>query len=150
MLIFVFWVLLQIFFPCTTTYDGCWLTGKTRGRKESCYGDLRQLNDAMARATGTPPRTKVCLKHMRSIEKSDNQCSSTNRLRDRYGFSGTVHCWIESYLKDRPQCIVLDKILSRPRYLSCGVPQGSVLGPGYSRFISPLLKISSLHTDSTQ
>ena len=25
---------------------------------ESCYGDLRQLNDAMARAAGTPPRTK--------------------------------------------------------------------------------------------
>ena len=35
-----------------------------------------------------------------------------DRLRDRYGFSGTVLRWIESYLKDRPQCIVLDKILS--------------------------------------
>ena len=77
MFIFVFWVLLEIFLPCTTTYDGCWLAGKTRGRKESCYGDLRQLNDAMARAEGTPPRTKVCLKHWRSIEKSDNRCSST-------------------------------------------------------------------------
>ena len=77
MFIFVFWVLLEIFLPCTTTYDGCWLAGKTRGRKESCYGDLRQLNDAMARAAGTPPRTKVCLKHWRSIEKSDNRCSST-------------------------------------------------------------------------
>ena len=76
MFIFVFWVLLEIFLPCTT-YDGCWLAGKTRGRKESCYGDLRQLNDAMARAAGTPPRTKVCLKHWRSIEKSDNRCSST-------------------------------------------------------------------------
>ena len=77
MFIFVFWVLLEIFLPCTTTYDGCWLAGKTRGRKESCYGDLRQLNDAMTRAEGTPPRTKVCLKHWRSIEKSDNRCSST-------------------------------------------------------------------------
>ena len=73
----MFWVLLEIFLPCTTTYDVCWLAGKTRGRKESCYGDLRQPNDAMARAEGTPPRTKVCLKHWRSIEKSDNRCSST-------------------------------------------------------------------------
>ena len=77
MFIFVFWVLLEIFLPCTTTYDGCWLAGKTRGRKESFYGDLKQLNDAMARAEDKPPRTKVCLKHWRSIEKSDNRCSST-------------------------------------------------------------------------
>lgn len=53
---------------------------------------------------------------------------------------------IESCVKDRPQCIALDKILSRPRYLSCGVPQGSVLGPSYSRCIWPLLKISSPYT----
>ena len=77
MFTFVFWVLLEIFLPHATTHDGCWLAGKTRGRKESCYGDLRQLNDAMARAAGTPPRTKVCLKHWRSIEKNDNRCSST-------------------------------------------------------------------------
>ena len=67
-------------------------------------------------------------------------------LRDRYGFSGTVPRWIESYLKDRPQCIVLDKILSRPRYLSCGVPQGSVLGPLlFSLYIAPLEDIISAH-----
>ena len=69
-----------------------------------------------------------------------------DRLRDRYGFSGTVLRWIESYLKDRPQCIVLDKILSRPRYLSCGVPQGSVLGPLlFSLYIAPLEDIISAH-----
>ena len=77
MFTFVFWVLLEIFLPHATTYDGCWLAEKTRGRKESCYGDLRQLNDALTRAAGTPPRTKVCLKHWRSIEKNDNRCSST-------------------------------------------------------------------------
>ena len=25
---FAFWVLLEIFLPCTTTYNGCWLAGK--------------------------------------------------------------------------------------------------------------------------
>ena len=33
-----------------------------------------------------------------------------------------------SYLIDRPQRIVLDKFSSQPLRLSCGVPQGSVLG----------------------
>jgi len=69
-----------------------------------------------------------------------------DRLRDRYGCSGTVLRWIESYLKDRPQCIALDKILCRPRYLSCGIPQGSVLGPIlFSLYIAPLEHIISAH-----
>ena len=61
MFIFVFWVLLEIFLPRTTGYLGYWLAGKTRGRKESCYGDPGPLNDALERATGTgtPPRTCV-------------------------------------------------------------------------------------------
>ena len=33
-----------------------------------------------------------------------------------------------SYLIDRPQRLVLDKFSSQPLRLSCGVPQGSVLG----------------------
>ena len=69
-----------------------------------------------------------------------------DRLQDRYGFSGTVLRWIKSYLKDRLQCIVLDKILSRPRYLSCGVPQGSVRGPLlFWLYIAPLEGIISAH-----
>ena len=44
----------------SSSYDGicgCWL-GKTRGRNERCYGDLRPLDDVLARAAGTAPRTK--------------------------------------------------------------------------------------------
>ena len=52
-----------------------------------------------------------------------------DRLRYRYGFSEMLFRWMDSYLKDRPQFIALDKILSRSRYLSCCVPQRSVLGP---------------------
>ena len=40
----------EIFLPRMTGYDGSWLAGKTRGRNERCYGDLRPLNDALARA----------------------------------------------------------------------------------------------------
>ncbi len=75
MFTFVFLVLLGIFLPRTTGHGGCWFAEKTRGRKDYCYGDLRPLKDALARAAGTPPRTKVCLKHLRTIEKKDNRCS---------------------------------------------------------------------------
>ena len=77
MFIFAFWVLLGIFLPRTTSHNECWFAGKTRGKKDCCYGDLRPLNDALARAAGTPRLTKVCLKHQRSIEKDDNRCSCT-------------------------------------------------------------------------
>jgi len=77
MFIFVFWAFLGTFLPHTMGHDGYWLAGQTRERKKSCYGDLRPLNDALARAAGTPPSTKVCLRHWRSIEKDDNRCLST-------------------------------------------------------------------------
>ena len=51
-------ILRSLFLPRTTGYEGCWLAGKTRGRNERCYGDLRPPDDALARAAGTPPRTK--------------------------------------------------------------------------------------------
>ena len=81
-----------------------------------------------------------------------------DRLGYCYGFSQMVLRWIKSYLKDRAQCIALDKILSPPRYLSCGVPQGSVLGPlVFLLYIAPLEDIISadgfdtmMYADDTQ
>ena len=37
--------------------------------------------------------------------------------------------WVESYLKDRVQCIMVLKKVSGPLPVNFGVPQGSVLGP---------------------
>ena len=68
------------------------------------------------------------------------------RLRFRYGFSNLVLQWFTSYLIDRPQRIVLDKFSSQPRRLSCGVPQGSVLGPVlFSLYISLLEDVIMAH-----
>ena len=68
------------------------------------------------------------------------------RLRFRYGFSNLVLQWFTSYLVDRPQHIVLDKFSSQPRRLSCGVSQGSVLGPVlFSLYISPLEDVIMAH-----
>ena len=62
-----------------------------------------------------------------------------DRFRHRYGFCEMVLRWIESYLKDRPQCIALDMTLPQPRCLICGVPQRSVLGSLlFSLYIAPV------------
>ncbi len=51
------------------------------------------------------------------------------RLRHRLGISGAALDWFSSYLTDRLQCVKISGQKSTSKPLSCGVPQGSVLGP---------------------
>ena len=68
------------------------------------------------------------------------------RLRFGYGFFNLVLQWFTSYLVDRPQTIVLDKVSTQPPRLSCGVPQSSLLGPVlFSLYISLLEDVIMAH-----
>ena len=46
-----------------------------------------------------------------------------------YGVRGVALNWFRSYLMGRKQYVVVDGVESNFKELSCGVPQGSVLGP---------------------
>ena len=46
-----------------------------------------------------------------------------------YGLDGAVLNWFRSYLSGRTQFVRCSSSKSTPATLSCGVPQGSVLGP---------------------
>ncbi len=52
-----------------------------------------------------------------------------NRLKDLVGMSGLVLEWFSSYLFGRGLSVFASQIMSETTRLSCGVPQGSVLGP---------------------
>ena len=47
----------------------------------------------------------------------------------KYGIRGTAHSWFKSYLLDRKQYVLYNNAHSEIRPVSCGVPQGSILGP---------------------
>ena len=47
----------------------------------------------------------------------------------KYGIRGLANDWIKSYLSGRQQCVAYNNIQSNPAAISCGVPQGSILGP---------------------
>ena len=46
-----------------------------------------------------------------------------------YGVRGIAHQWIKSYLNDRMQYVYYDGCKSDTKEMTCGVPQGSILGP---------------------
>ena len=62
------------------------------------------------------------------------------------GVSGLVH-WFSRYLTERYQKVVIGQDRSLPSRITCGVPQGSVLGPVlFSLYVRDLR--SSLSTDT--
>ena len=46
-----------------------------------------------------------------------------------YGLRGITHSWLKSYLSNRKQYVSIGNTTSDELTVSCGVPQGSVLGP---------------------
>ena len=72
-----------------------------------------------------------------------------------YGLSDSMIEWFRSYLTDRTQCTVVNGVQSTPQTMTCGIPQGSNLGPLlfilYINYLPLCVKNSevSLYADDT-
>ena len=51
------------------------------------------------------------------------------RMKTKFGVVESAQEWLASYLKDHTQSVSASGSSSSPVPLTCGVPQGSVLGP---------------------
>ena len=69
-----------------------------------------------------------------------------SRLSHSFGVQGSAYTWFESYLSSRSQFVQIRDTSSSDRQLTCGLPQGSVLGPIlYLVYTSPLGAILRRH-----
>ena len=80
------------------------------------------------------------------------------RLQNWFGLDGLSLAWFTSYLSSRSQAVSINDSISAFSSLSCGVPQGSVLGPLlFTLYTTPLGSVISknslkyhLYADDTQ
>ncbi len=69
-----------------------------------------------------------------------------NHLEQYVGIRGTALNWFASYLEGRTFSVEIENITSSSAACTCGVPQGSVLGPLlFSLYLLPLANIFRKH-----
>ena len=69
----------------------------------------------------------IYLDFSKAFDKVDH-CILIEKLR-LMGINGPLMLWIQSYLFQRSQKVMVNGVLSEPVLVRSGVPQGSVLGP---------------------
>ena len=73
----------------------------------------------------------------------------------KYGIRGIAHDWLDSYLYNRRQFVSFNNHCSDMNEITCGVPQGSILGPLlFLLYVNDIVEVSSvllpiLYSDDT-
>ena len=89
---------------------------------------LTYLNDKIVKGFDSGLFTGMILIDLQKAFDTIDHEILLNKMK-HFGFSQQVIKWYYSYLSNRKFCINVNNTLSKPCTLTCGVPQGSILGP---------------------
>ena len=102
---------------------------------------IRVLNDIRLNTDSGKVSVLVMLDLSAAFDTVDHSIL-LNRLETWAGLSGTVLEWFRSYLEERSYFVTIGSYQSDRVAMTCGVPQGSVLGPLlFSLYMLPLGQI---------
>lgn len=106
---------------------------------------VRVMNDLLMTANQGSPSLLLLLDLSAAFDTVDHNIL-LHHLQSVVGLSGTTLSWFQSYLAGRLEYVALGQSQSSPHTVSCGVPQGSVLGPTlFTIYLLPLGHIIHKH-----
>ena len=106
------------------------ICGKQHGFRSgrSCLTQLlHHFDDVLESLTNNEHFDSIYLDYAKAFDKVDHKLLI--KKLHLYGFNTKIIKWIESFLSDRKQAVVVDGHLSFLALIISGVPQGTVLGP---------------------
>ena len=94
----------------------------------SCEAQLFLTIDDFARAVDKKLQVDVAILDFAKAFDKVSHARLVHKL-NYYGVRGPLLQWLQSFLIDRTQKVIIDGSHSSPCHVTSGVPQGSVLGP---------------------
>ena len=119
---------------------------------------LLKIHNDLILAMGHGEVTSLILLDLSAAFDTVDHSILVTRLQNWFGLDGLSLYWFSSYLALRSQAVSINDSISAFSTLSCGVPQGSVLGPLlFTLYTTPLGSVISknslkyhLYADDTQ